>query len=184
MNKGGTIAKHQTKKVKHKYYQVNHKIQSSKLRVLDEYGEHIGVMDKRDAIKKAREQDKDVVVIARNAKPPVAKIIDFAKFKYQKQQERSKQKKKTKKQDIKEVRCSPFMGEADIEQRTKRVREFLEDGDKVRINVRFKGRQITRKEFGYKVVNNIIDEMKDIATLEMPPRLVGRELRAQLQPQT
>lgn len=139
-------------------------------------------MSKADAMSLAKTQEKDVILITETAKPPVAKIINFSKFKYQLDQKKAEGKKKAKKQEIKELRFRPFMGKGDFDARMKRVFEFLEDGDKVRPYVEFKGREITRKEFGFGIVNQIIDATKDKATVEMEPKLNGKKIIFQLMP--
>lgn len=135
-----------------------------------------------DAITQAKAKEKDIILITENAKPPVAKMIAFSKFKYQLDQQKSESKKKAKKQEIKEVRFRPFMGQGDFDARMKRIYEFLEDGDKVRPYVEFKGREITRKEFGYKMIDNIIELTQEISQVEIQSRLNGRKLMIQLMP--
>lgn len=149
---------------------------------MSDTGEQIGVMATRDALVQAREEGKDLVLITENASPPIAKIIDLAKYKYQEQQKASENRKKAKIQDIKEVRFTPFMADGDFEARAKKVEQFLKKGDKVRLSLQFKGRAITKKEFGYDVFNRIIEATKELANLEMEPKLMGKKLIAQLQP--
>jgi translation initiation factor IF-3 len=139
-------------------------------------------MTRDEAVKQAQADEKDVVLITESAKPPVAKIISFSKFKYQMDQKRAEGKKATKKQEIKELRFRPFMGQGDFDSRMKKVFEFLEDGDKVRPYVEFKGREITRKEFGFKIIERIIELTKDRATVEIHAKLLGKKLFLQLMP--
>ncbi len=130
----------------------------------------------------AEEQDKDIILIAATAKPPVAKLIQISKHKYQQQQKRQEEKRATKKSDIKELRLSPFIADGDLESRIDRVREFLEDGFKVRLHVRFKGRQITKKDFGMDVLTRIFDAVNDIGQVEIEPKMQGKMLTGQLMP--
>lgn len=139
-------------------------------------------MSKSDALRKAYEEETDVVLVGPNANPPVAKLIDFAKFRYQEQQKEASGRKKAKTVDIKEIRFTPFIAEGDYAQRVKRARAFLEDKDKVRLTVKFVGRQITRKDFGDKILNKAISDLADSSTVEFPPRLQGKLLFTQLQP--
>jgi len=148
---------------------------------VDEEAGQIGVMSKMEALNLAHEKEADLILVAPNANPPVAKIIIFAKFKYQQQQKEASGRKKAKAVDIKEIRFTPFIAEGDYNQRIKRVRQFLEDGDKVRLTVKFVGRQITRKDFGDKLLNKAVSELSDIATVEFPHRLMGKLLYTQLQ---
>lgn len=165
-----------------KYYTINERIQAQEVRVLNEFGEMIGVMSRSEALEKAREVDKDLVLINDAAKPTIVKIIDLAKFKYQEQQKEAKSRKKAKAQDIKEVRFTPFIGESDFESKLKKVKSFLEKGDKVRLSLMFKGRAITKKEFGYDSFDRIFAATAEIASVEMKPKLMGKKLIAQLMP--
>ncbi len=139
-------------------------------------------MSKTDAITQAQQNGKDVILITEHADPPVAKIINFSKFKYQLDQLKAEGKKKAKKQEIKELRFRPFMGQGDFDSRMKKIRAFIEDGDKVRPYVEFKGREITRKEFGFKMIDRIIEETKEIASVEIQARLLGKKIIVQLMP--
>jgi translation initiation factor IF-3 len=164
------------------YYQINHRIMAPTLRVVDDAGNQLGVMSKEAALKLAGEEETDLVLVAQNSNPPVAKIIDFAKFKYQLQQKESSSRKSAHTVDIKEIIFTPYIAEGDYQMRINRAREFLDDGDKVKLNVKFVGRQITHKEFGYNILNKAIDALKDIATIEREPALTGKILSTQLQP--
>ncbi len=142
----------------------------------------LGIMPTGEAQAKARDAGKDLVLITGGANPPVVKIIDLAKHRYQLQQKEADSRKKAKKQDLKEVRFTPFMGAADFESRFKKVRDFLEKGDKVRLSLMFKGRAITKKEFGYDQFDKVIEGTREIAELEIEPKLMGKKLMAQLMP--
>lgn len=171
---GGYIAR--------KFFQINQRIQAPELRVLDEFGKQIDIMSREEALERARQEEKDVVLITENAIPPVAKIISYSKFKYQIDQKKAEGKKATKKQEIKELRFRPFMGQGDFDSRMKKVFEFLDDGDKVRPYVEFKGREITRKEFGFKIIERIIEQTQERATVEIMPKLMGKKIFLQLMP--
>ncbi len=160
----------------------NHQIRAAEVRVLDEKGGQLGVMTTKEAIERARIAEKDLVLIADKAQPPVAKIINISKYKYQQQQKDAESRKKAKAQDIKEVRFTPFMSDGDFDSRLKKVETFLKRGDKVRLSLQFKGRQITKKEFGFNMFTRVITATDDIATLEMEPKMLGKKLIAQLQP--
>jgi translation initiation factor IF-3 len=164
-----------------KFYQINQYIRADQLRVVDEKAHQVGVMTKDEALKAAEAQGLDLILVSPSAKPPVAKIIDFAKFKYQQQQKDSTSKKSSKNVDIKEIRLTPFIGASDFDYRMKKGREYLEAGNKVKIQVKFVGRQITHKEFGDRVMKEAIDELSDISTIERSPQFQGKILVAQLQ---
>jgi translation initiation factor IF-3 len=164
------------------FYQTNQFIKAEELRVVDDQAAQLGVMSKWDAIKLAQEADKDLVLVAPTANPPVAKIISFSKFKYQQQQKDATSRKKANSVDIKEIRFTPFIAENDFVNRIQKAREFLEDGNKVKLNVKFTGRQITHREFGDRVLNRAMDELSDLATVEREPAFQGKVLFTQLQP--
>ncbi len=160
----------------------NHQIRVPELRVLNEFGEMIGVMATGEAMSKAQEVSKDLVMINEQAQPPVAKIIDISKYKYQVQQKEAESRKRAKAQDTKEVRFTPFMGEGDFTARLNKVLNFLKDGDKVRLSLQFKGREITKKEFGYEMFSRVIQAADEYSVVESEPRLMGNKLQAQLMP--
>ena len=139
-------------------------------------------MSSAEALQKAQEAGTDLVLITDVAQPPVVKIIELSKHKYQLQQKKSENRKKAKNLEIKEVRFGPFMGEQDFESRLKKVMDFIEKGNKVRLNLLFKGREITKKEFGFGVFDRIISRTAETAMVEMAPKLLGRKLIAQLSP--
>jgi translation initiation factor IF-3 len=143
----------------------------------------IGIMPIHEALAAAQAEDKDLVLVTESAQPPIAKIIELAKHKYQLQQKAAENRKKNKAQEIKELQFTPFIGEGDLQTKLKRVFEFLNHGDKVRLTVDFRrGRQITKKEFGFEVLNKIFAATADIATVEMQPQFVGKKLITQLMP--
>jgi translation initiation factor IF-3 len=166
-----------------KIYRVNERIFASTLRVLDFEGKQIGVMQKFEALENARSQGLDLVEIAPKALPPVAKIIDFKKFLYQEEKKRREEKKKTKVSETKEVRLGPFMSENDLSVMTKRARDFLAQGDKVRLVVFFSGRQITHPEFGHKVLDKTIAQLSDISKVDRERKLEGRKLIILISPE-
>lgn len=149
------------------------------MRLLDEAGKQIGVVSKLEALQKAKELGIDVVEIAQNAKPPVAKLIDFKKFKYQEAKKDRESKKSQKNVGVKEVRLRPFIGAHDFDTRLARGREFLKDGNQLKISVFFKGREITRKEFGYQVIQRFINQLESIKVVR-EPHMEGRTLVAMI----
>jgi len=165
---------------KRKYYRVNERIFAHTLRVLDTDGKQIGILSKQEAIQKATEEGLDLVEIAAQAKPPVAKIIDFKKFLYQEEKKKREEKRKAKVSETKEIRLGPFMSENDLAVSVRRGREFLEDGDKVRLVVKFKGRQITHPEFGYGVIGKVTESLSDISKIDRAAHLEGKQMIAVL----
>ena len=159
-----------------KYTRLNDQIRVSQVRLVDENGGQIGIIDTKQALAKARSVGLDLVEVAPEAKPPVAKIIDWGKYQYQQTKLAQKAKKKQKVQDIKQMRFGLKIGEHDMNIKLKKVREFLEDGDKVKLSVVFKGREITHKELGYLLVDKITQLVEDIAVMDQQPQLSGRFL--------
>lgn len=142
----------------------------------------LGLMPTSQAIQQARDEDKDLVLVTEKANPPIAKIIELAKYKYQLQQKQAESRKKARSQETKEVRLTPFMGEGDYQTRLKKIREFLIRGDKVRLSMEFRGRLITKREFGDEMLNRVFAATEDIAVVEIKPQMLGKKIMAQLMP--
>jgi len=177
------IKKSRRKQTQRKFYRVNERIFAPTLRVLDSEGKQIGVLTRIEALTKARELELDLVEIAPKAQPPVAKIVDFKKFLYQEEKKHKEEKKRAKVSETKEVRLGPFMNDHDLNVMVRRAREFLEDGDKVRMVVRFAGRQITHPEFGQKILEKAILELSDVSKIEREKHFEGRQLIVILSPE-
>jgi len=169
-----TIAKDQT--------QINEKIRAKELRLIGQDGEQIGVKSKREALEMAERVDLDLVVVAPNAKPPVARIMDYGKYKFEQQKKEKEMKKKQKVINVKELRLSPTIEEHDFQTKLKNGRKFLSKGDKCKVSIRFRGRAITHKEIGQRVLEQFADECKDIATVEQKPKMEGRQMFIMLAP--
>jgi translation initiation factor IF-3 len=167
-------------KQQEKRFRINERIFASPLRVLDVENKQIGVLTKFEALALAKEQELDLVEIAPTAKPPVAKIIDYNKFQYQQAKKKQEEKKKAKTSETKEIRLGPFMSDNDLQVMIRRGREFLEDGDKIRLVVKFRGRQITRSEFGRVVINKVATALADISKIDREPKFEGRQMVALL----
>lgn len=166
-----------------KFYKLNQYITDPELRVIDPDEKQIGIMKRDEAIFKARQMGMDLVVVADKAKPPVAKIIDFNKFKYQQSQKEKEGKKKSKATDQKEVRFTPFIAQKDFQTRIEKIKAFLEDGHKVKLTVKFTGRQITRKEFGFELLKKAANQLVKVCTQETEPKLQGKLLWITVSPQ-
>ncbi len=123
-----------------------------------------------------------MVQVTEKVEPPICKIIDFRKYVYNQQKKEQAGKKKGKTQDTKEIRFTPFIGRGDFESRLKKIKGFLEDGDKVKLTVKFTGRQITRKDFGNRVIQNVLEELGETYKIESPPKLQGKMLFMVIKP--
>lgn len=164
-------------------YRINERISAPTLRVLDTDGKQVGIMSRQEALTMAREQEVDLVEITGSAQPPVVKIIDFNKFLYQIEKKKREEKKKAKVSETKEVRLGPFMGAADLENMRLRAQGFLEEGDKVRLVLKFKGRQIIHPEFGFEMVKKMVEGLADVSKVEREPKLEGKQLIAIISPE-
>lgn len=176
------MSKKQKKKIKTTFYRLNQWIQADEIRVIDEAGKQIGVMSSGEAYQLARDKGKDLVEIAPKAVPPVCKIIDFKKFKFLEAKKQQKEKRKAKKVELKEIRFRPFIAENDFNFRIERAEEFLADGDRVRLVVLFRGREMAKKQFGYDLLKKAIEKIGPLGRVEVEPRLVGRRLEVALSP--
>ena len=158
------------------YWQINERIRSPKLRVIGSDGKQLGILKTEEALKKAKELELTLVEIAPTAKPPVAKIVDFGKFRYQEEKKLRKEALKIKGSALKEIRFSPFIAENDYNTRLERVKEFLANKNKVKVTVVFKGRQMGSKQFGYDILKKIYQSLGDSIAIDMEPKFLGRHL--------
>jgi translation initiation factor IF-3 len=140
-------------------------------------------MTREEALSLAQDQELDLVEIAAQAKPPVAKVIDFNKFLYQESKKKQEEKKKAKVSETKELRLGPFMSSNDLQVVVRRGRGFLQDGDKVKLVLKFRGRQITHPEFGHAIIGRTIEALSDISKVDREARLEGKQLIAVISPE-
>lgn len=149
---------------------------------MDESGKQIGIKDKNEALKLAQAENKDLVEIAPNSKPPVVKLIDFKKFKYLEAKKEREARKKVKHVTVKEIRLSPFMSEHDLKIKMKKGEGFLKEGNQLKINIPFKGREITHKEFGLGIMQKAITALQNYGKVSRAPYFEGRILVSILTP--
>ncbi|MDQ0215467.1 translation initiation factor IF-3 [Oikeobacillus pervagus] len=161
---------------------VNEGIRAREVRLIDQNGEQLGIRSKTEALEIATRVNLDLVLVAPNAKPPVARIMDFGKFKFEQQKREKEARKNQKVINLKEVRLSPTIEEHDFNTKLRNARKFLEKGDKVKASIRFKGRAITHKELGQKVLDRFAQECDDLASLETKPKMDGRSMFIVLAP--
>jgi translation initiation factor IF-3 len=144
--------------------------------LIDAEGQNRGVVDTREAIALAAEAGLDLVEISPNAAPPICKILDLGKFKYQAQKKAAEQRKKQKTQEVKEIKLRPGIETHDYEVKMRAVRKFLEEGDKVRLTMRFRGREMAHLELGLEVLNRARNDIATISKVEADPKLEGRQM--------
>lgn len=164
------------RQLSNKFYRINHYIQAREIRVVDEKGKQLGVMSLSQALKQAQDKGLDLIEVAPKAQPPVCKIIDFKKFKYLESKKAQEEKKKSKRVEIKEVHLTPFMAANDFNFRIKRAEHFLKEGHKVRLVVEFRGREMDKKDFGYKLVKQALERLGPYSKIDAEPRFLGRQL--------
>ncbi len=160
----------------------NQFIQSQKVRVIDENGENLGVMYTREAIEQANGIGLNLVEISPNADPPVAKFLDIGRYKYEAQKKANEQRKKQKTQEIKEIKMRPNIDDHDYDTKMKKVVEFLEEGDKVKLTMRFRGREMAHGQLGMAVLQRAAEQVSALAKIEAHPRMEGRQMLMVLAP--
>jgi translation initiation factor IF-3 len=161
---------------------VNSQINVPSVRVVDENGEMLGVLPIREALSRASEAGLDLVEISPNAEPPVCKILDFGKYKYEIQKKKNEARKKQKVIEVKEIKLRPNIDEHDYDVKMRAVHRFLDEGDKVKVTMRFRGREMVHQEIGLKVLERVRDELEERAKVEQMPRLEGRQMIMVLAP--
>ena len=155
---------------------INGKIGDREIRLIGSQGEQIGVMNSKEALRMAREEELDLVLIAPNANPPVRKIIDYGKYRYEMARKEKEAKKKQKVIEIKEVRLSPNIDENDVNTKAKAARKFLEKGDKVKVSLRFRGREMSHMNQSRHILDDFAEKLSDIAVIDKPAKVEGRSL--------
>lgn len=161
---------------------INQFITASEVRVVHDKKGSLGIMNIKDAIALAREEDSDLVEIVPNANPPVCKIINYGKYKFELQKKNKEAKKKQKLVQLKEIKMRPQISVHDYNFKMKHIREFLNEGNKVKITIMFRGREMAHTEFGHDLVDKIIKDLENEASTEKPPKMEGRNLSAVLNP--
>lgn len=157
-------------------HRINERIRVPQVRLIDEQGNQVGIVDTREALQMARDRGLDLMEVSPNAQPPVCKICDYGKFKYEKKKKEQVAKKKQTVIKVKEVQLRPQTEEHDLEYKFKNIRQFLTDGDKAKITIMFRGREITYVDQGFKMMKQLQEQVKDIAVVEAHPKLEGKKL--------
>lgn len=161
---------------------INESIRAREVRLIGANGDQIGVKSRNEALEMAQNANLDLVMVAPNAKPPVCRIMDYGKFRYEQQKKDKEARKKQKIINIKEVRLSPSIEEHDFNTKLRNARKFLEKGDKVKASIRFRGRAITHKELGQKVLERFAEACADLSAVETKPKMEGRSMFLVLAP--
>lgn len=157
-------------------FRTNRHIRAQTIRLIDENGKQIGIVSLDEALKIAQDREIDLVEVGPGANPPVVKLIDYSKFLYQQKKRRQEEKKHSSVSQTKQIQLGPFIGEHDLEIKVARAKEFLDEGDKVKFVVKFRGRAITKTELGRGLLSKIIENMQDEARIEREPHMEGRQM--------
>jgi translation initiation factor IF-3 len=161
---------------------VNEEIRVSEVQLIDDEGNNRGTVPMEQALEIARAAGLDLVEIAPGSKPPVCKILDFGRFKYQAQKKAAEARKKQKTIEIKEIKMRPNIDTHDYEVKMRSIRRFFEDGDKVKVTLRFRGREMAHQELGSKLLDKVRDETAPLAKVEAEPKMEGRQMTMVLAP--
>jgi translation initiation factor IF-3 len=155
---------------------VNQEITAAQVRLIGADGEMVGVVTRREALDLAIEASLDLVEVSPNAEPPVCKIIDNGKYKYEQQKKKNEAKKKQKIIEIKEIQIRPMIDSNDFDVKRRAAERFLKEGNKVKVTMRFRGREMSHQEIGMEVINRFKDTFEEIAKIETPPRFEGKQM--------
>lgn len=159
-----------------KFTRINEQIRANELRVLDEHGENLGVMSRSEALSAARAAELDLVEVSPDANPPVCKIVDFGKYNYQREKQLQKNKRNVKVQEVKQMRFGLKIGENDMAVKLRKVQGFLDNGDKVKIAVVYRGRENAHREMGFQLAEKLIDSFNGTVAVDSKPQLNGKQL--------
>lgn len=163
-------------------HQINEEILDKEVRLIGDQGEQLGIMSAQEALKIAAEREMDLVKIAPGSNPPVCKVMDYGKFRFEQTKKEKEAKKNQRVIEIKEIRMSPGIGENDFNTKLKNGQKFLNDGDRVKVSVRFRGREMAHTEIGEQLLKDFAAKCADIATLDKNPKLEGRNMSMFLSP--
>ncbi len=161
---------------------INEEIRVREVQLIDQTGQNIGVIDAALALQKAQEAGLDLVEIAPNSSPPVCKLLDYGKYKYQAQKKAAEARKKQKVVEVKEIKLRPMIDDHDYDVKMRSMQRFFEEGDKVKVTLRFRGREMAHQELGYQLLNRVKDDTLKIAKVEQEPRFEGRQVVMVLAP--
>jgi len=161
---------------------INENIRAREVRLIDSNGDQLGVKSRQEALKIAEMRELDLVMVAPRAKPPVCRIMNYGKYRYEQQKKEQEARKKQRVIQVKEVRFTPGIGDHDFNTKLRNARRFLKKGDKVKASVRFRGRAITHKDLGREVLDRLAEELKDVSTVESRAKMEGRNMFMVLAP--
>ena len=163
---------------------INEQIRVREVRLIDDKGDQKGIVPTIEALKMAKEQELDLVEVAPQANPPVCKILDYGKYRFEQEKKLRDSKKNQKQLKLKEIRMQPKIGSGDLDFKSKHVQEFLNEGNKVKVTIRFRGRELAHTELGYDVLKEVLKRLDDEYVIEKQPAMEGRFMSMTLSPKT
>ena len=155
---------------------INGQIRIREVQVIDDEGKQLGTMDTKEAIDMAMEKSMDLVLVSGSLDNPVCKIMDYGKYKFEQSKREKESKKKQKAVELKEIRVTPNIEKHDFEFKARNAKKFLENGDKVKLTVRFRGREVNHSKLGEEVLKQFVEELAEVSSVEKPPKLEGRNM--------
>ncbi|AFH39402.1 MULTISPECIES: translation initiation factor IF-3 [Thermus] len=165
-----------------KEYLTNERIRAKQVRVVGPDGKQLGIMDTREALRLAQEMDLDLVLVGPNADPPVARIMDYSKWRYEQQMAEKEARKKAKRTEVKSIKFRVKIDEHDYQTKLGHIKRFLQEGHKVKVTIMFRGREVAHPELGERILNRVTEDLKDLAVVEMKPEMLGRDMNMLLAP--
>lgn len=161
---------------------MNEQIRVRQVRLISETGEQVGIVETRDALQRARENDLDLVLVGEAAQPPVARLMDYGKYRYELQQQEKEARRRSRQQEMKAIKFRVKIEEHDYQTKVKHIRRFLEDGHKVRVVIMFRGRERTHPELGQDLLGRVAKDVSEIAVVDMAPSIAGMDMNMVLRP--
>ncbi len=155
---------------------INENIRVREVRLIDDEGNQLGIVPTQEALKLAKEKDLDLVEVSPNANPPVCKILDYGKYRFEQEKKLRDSKKNQKVLKLKEIRMQPKIGSGDLDTKAKHIQEFLNEGDKVKVTIRFRGRELAHTELGYDVLNEVLKRLTSAYNIDKPAAMDGRNM--------
>ena len=161
---------------------MNDQIRVRQVRLIGSDGNQVGIVDTRDAMQRARDEDLDLVMVGENAQPPVARLLDYGKYRYEMQQQEKEARKRSRQQEMKAIKFRVKIEDHDYETKVNHIRRFLKSGHKVRVTIMFRGRERTHPELGQELLNRVAQDVSEIAVVDSPPSLAGMDMNMTVRP--
>lgn len=165
-----------------KELKVNDQIRVRQVRLIDAEGNQIGIVDTRDAMRRAQEADLDLVLVGEQAQPPVARLLDYGRYRFELQQQQKEARKRSRQQELKAIKFRVKIDDHDYETKVNHIRRFLKGGHKVKVTIMFRGRERTHPELGQQLLQRVAQDVSNLATMDSPPQIAGMDMNMTLRP--